>query len=495
MKPFIFLIFLFFLIPLVYSAGEKVIFDTDLKTGDHTAVDGTNFSVVINEHTNKTFVSVDGYNFIIKTGKCAMEGDIVACVADMWETEDFNQDMFKWEHAIRFNMSRKIPDVTLTADYTKTQLLIGERSNVNIIWGNQGDKPATGMRLSYKYPGFIKIISVEGCEEKNGVVSWAGTLEPLAENICQLKIAATSVGEANAVAELTYNDGFSTRKSEVKKTLKGKGYVVDVKAELFGENFSVGDTTTLNLSFKPLTMIKSFYYGVTFPDGVEILDEPNFFRIIEGKYVYDTTIDENEFYLFDLRFDYQGNFSIISEVKYQVDDLFHEFIEQTNFSAKGDNLALMKLTDKFEFYIINPTPKDYVDLELSYIIDGRPYSISYDRINRTRNIQVEFNYVGEKTDVPVEISMVYKTLEGQILEANASMEFHIDEEIDEEIQEPLENNEEIVEESKPESKGTILGVAIAFILIIIVIIVIIFRVMAKKGKELKEVSVFEDNEI
>ncbi len=188
--------------------GEKEVFSGAVLTGKGISIDNKTFTFLYDLNSEKIFVDAPASGVIISRGECDKRDAYKICI-DRANFSSRNYTTYVDTYELGVRVYKITPEIVVNRTASIGELLQGEKSIVSVTIENPSDFEVESIEYREDFSKF-DISELEGCEIRDGVVYWKGFLRPKNVKKCSFKIAAYKKMAAEMVANLSYNDGFST---------------------------------------------------------------------------------------------------------------------------------------------------------------------------------------------------------------------------------------------------------------------------------------------
>jgi len=425
--------FLFVLLmPVCIAETEstKVVFQDSVISGSYATSDGFNFTINVNEITDKVYVAMKNGSLIVENGGCSSVDDLIFCVDNISQSDNFSMEFFRFFYKAELRVLRKVPTVFLTEVFPKSSLTLGEEMIVRIEFGNRGILEATDVEMEYRFPSaIVDILKVEGCQLSGSSVVWRGELRPHDNYACVVRVKAKSPGYGDAKGDLIYFDGTKKAKMTTRVRLRVGGYAVELTSELSNGNLTMGGQANFTVTLKRKSTLENFEYRLYLPEGATVVSAPAMFQD-KGDYLsYSEVPSADETHKLVLKFDYIGTFEIMEVVSYIAEHLNVSFTKNTSLLVNGNRLSVVAynpvvMNGTGEFFVSNPSQSRFGSVTVNYAVGSRLFSKTFETVEKRSHRSVKFPYNGSEP-VNVSVSLSYFSESGQRLVHNSKLHFTV----------------------------------------------------------------------
>ncbi len=472
--------------PAISSAelSTKVLFNDWVVTGTYNASDSTIFEVIVNplkvesERDAKVLVAIDNQTLIVRNNQCQTANHTSVCVYNISQSDKFNMSYFQFYYEALITIEKDVPSLDLSMSSSQGKLMVNEESNSRIVIENDGVVAAKKLELKGNYPKNVEVLSAIGCEVHENTVTWKGELSPHADKQCVVRIRGILPGNQKASTNLDYELGGKASSLIDYTYFNVESLAVKLTGKLTASELNAGDKLGLNLTYEPVYKMEWVKLKLFLPQGLKPVRLPNYWVQSGNMLYYNRNLDKKLDW--DLAFvaDYIGNFKLEAVAAYKRENLKNNVSFNYSFSVDGDKLQIIAddlgiTRNKGEFYVKNPSTTEFKKVIVNYTIDGKPGVVVFPEILNHNHKSVEFEYSGNKTQVPVAITIKYITETGQELSSSSEFEFNINTQEEEVWKHKSETTQEtILEKDAPEGKKGNLGLTIWVIGLLLLFVVI-----------------------
>ncbi|MDP7140807.1 MAG: hypothetical protein QF362_04825 [Candidatus Woesearchaeota archaeon] len=221
-------IFLLILLAGFAKAGyQEEVYNSWLHSGEGFTVNSKSFIVELDEFSEKVSVKLNGYNLFIDRGYCEEIANLSICFNGMnvsYRNYTLHQDVYQAGVAV-YSLLANI-EATMTIE--DGELLIGERTDVDITMENTGSLTANSIKYLDVFDGF-NILNMEGCMVRNKEVIWTGDLAVNRKKECSWTIEAINKTTFNSNNSISYFNGNSTKTiSPTTTNIRVKDYSLNI---------------------------------------------------------------------------------------------------------------------------------------------------------------------------------------------------------------------------------------------------------------------------
>ncbi|MFO7711231.1 MAG: hypothetical protein R6V53_05695 [Candidatus Woesearchaeota archaeon] len=164
-------------------------------TGDTIDIDGKSYTLTVPEDDYVLIRDGSEVFYDLDIGDCEEWGDKKYCFTGKpsnttatLETEDLEAE------------------IELTYPQNESDLLVGERREINIKFRNSGNHEAENLTLVLELPKDLIIEETEGCTSYRNVIMWNGTLDKGKEHRCQFEFYGRKPQEVLIEGVMAYDD-------------------------------------------------------------------------------------------------------------------------------------------------------------------------------------------------------------------------------------------------------------------------------------------------
>lgn len=284
-KRYLALLFLF-VIPSVYPLCEEIAAQGWVNSTENiTAKDNRSFGIIVSSDTTRIIADLPtGNSLSIKSGECDIMDFYDICFSSVnvsYHSYEEDRDYYKAKVVI-YDLPACI-NLSRTVD--KTDLLMNEEANFEVSILNSGEREATNIRLTDKFPSPFGITAVSGCKVYGDEVVWEGSLGKLQEKRCSYTIKPIAKANYSSKLSLAYFNGKENKKAYSDSVYFNiPDHQLHITAKLSADIAKLGDKVTLSVKIQnnnsdhPIR-VENFYIDI--PIGLEILNVP---LVLEREY-------------------------------------------------------------------------------------------------------------------------------------------------------------------------------------------------------------------
>ena len=359
----LFCIALLFLIPSIHAEYEEVVFNDVLYTGNDVTIDGDVFYFNFETFTTLA-VSVrfpDNIMLLLKFGDCISNNQYKVCFDSIKKeyTNDTHTDVYHWldineseaytvndierlenvwkegkdfttrkeVYSIGVRIFRLLPHIKVTRKISKSKLIVGEKTNIEVSLENDGSAKAADVVFKdyFPYPYFkFEEGSYTGCTWAGETMKWEGNLSVNNKKECAYSLNAFEQTTFASKPEIKYYDGFrknTTYGEQVTFTIYQQG--VNIEAQLSQAESTVNDILTLDikLSNSNNNYTSTSDFSMETPIGLDILNKPFVMRWDgDNRLLYNGMINKNSSINFSMQLSPKkaGNYTVLLKNIYYV---------------------------------------------------------------------------------------------------------------------------------------------------------------------------------
>lgn len=474
MRKAYFLILLSFFFAVKYSfSAEEAIFSDTVYSKDIEEIEGSQFEFIVIED----YVSIKiGTSIIaVKRGECEISDKFNICVSNVTLAY---RNSTTWENFYKALVKIFLikPEIKVTKNIKKTEILVGEESDIELIIENIGNIAAENVITSEKYPDEILVKEAEGCNLDFGEITFKGNLNPSQIRKCKYKIKGLKPIVFNSGLSGNYFDGFETKNITLNKTITVLNYSLEIKFSII-QNVSLGADLEIPLTLKNINKdneLKVSIFTLSVPSGFRIenhkgLQKNNNLLLWSGKIRENT---EQNFTL-TLKAVKTGKQLFNAEASYEIADFFMNINQSYHLQIICDcpfidykigNFVSGFKTD-FSVAIKNPSNIAFSNLKINHITnipEINNFSGGFEKISKnssTEFLEQRIINPGDQEEFYFNMTLFYKSpfneyfvrkksikislpenTAGNITLGNASFEIEVQSEESEEI---LDESQEI----------------------------------------------------
>jgi hypothetical protein len=436
MRGILLFVLLFLLVSEIGAAsGTTRIFEDSVITGSYNASDGTPFSVIVNpsreiEHDEKIMVVIENRSLIVRLDNCQIAEHATVCLHNISQSDKFNITKFQFYYQADITIDRDVPSLVVSREVANPTLMPNEETFSRLKLKNNGNLVAKALMLEDKYPVNVQVVEAKGCNANANTVTWTGELGPYQEKECIVRFRGAAAGVRRVVATLKYELGGQQKTLSDQVSITVEDYAFKLSKALTKNRLTVGDKLGLNLTVEPAFEVKWNRLVLLLPEGLKVLGLPDSWNRKENILFYDKTIIAKKGFDFAFEADYIGDYSLKFELGYDKKGQKNNLSFEEGFSVNGSELLVVAHTKTIEnntgeFSVSNPSSDAFSSIVVNYTVDGEPGVVLVPEISRRSHKSIGFEYSGDKSRVPVWVSVSYSTKKGQQLETSAFYEYEV----------------------------------------------------------------------
>ena len=506
---------------------QEKVYSGWLHSGDNFTASGKSFTVDLDEFSEKISVSLNGYNLLIDKGYCEEIINLSICFNGMnvsYRNYTLHEDIYKANIAV-YSLFANI-EATMTIE--DSELLIGERTDVNLVIENTGSIVANNIKYSDSFEGF-DILTMDGCIIRNKIISWTGSLVPNRKKECSWNLEAVSGTTFISNSSITYFNGNIIKSVSPSMTsIKVKDYSLNILFNSSKDEPNVGDTVNLSIKLRDnhtteKTSNIKFYLSI--PSELSVIDEKGLNKQ-DNKYIWSGSLEpgEEKNLLILLRVERTGKHSLESYALFDVNGLTKRVDRTKEIEGNIDELDIsFKIADKtlnpleetnIKVFIVNPGKETLKSISASVYSDIEGVSIKQVDIEEIEGksdyqlLDVDFVAPGMPAKYFIFANVTYETMFGQKIYSQATEEINVvtNQTLNESLntsstiekveslagdsEEPIKEVEQIEEVKEetiklsplPKIKAVLTYNRVAFILVDILLVILIFFVFTRIKK-------------
>ncbi len=289
-------LFLLFAIPYVYGlCEERAVEGWVNSTSNITAKDNRSFNIIIASDAARILANLPtGNSVTVKNGECEILDFYDICFAGVNASyHDYEEDRDYYKAKVVIYDLPACINLSRTID--RTDLLINEGANVNVVIFNSGEREATDVMITDRFPSPFVITAVSGCEIERDKVIWRGSLDRYGEKKCSYTVKPAAKTNYTSKLNLSYYNGKKTKYMySDSQSFKIPDYELKIAANLSAQRASVNDQLTFyikiqnNHSSYPIR-IENFYIDI--PIGLKIMNVPVLLEREYNKFRWQKTLE------------------------------------------------------------------------------------------------------------------------------------------------------------------------------------------------------------
>ena len=293
------IVFLLFIIPSVYALYEEVAVSGWVNSSNTlTTKDNRTFTIQLAPGNLRIIVNMPNSDSLtVKNGSCEVIGFYDVCFLDSaFAYHDYEEDRDYYKAKV--SIYDIIANLEMTRTISAANLLINEEAIIGISIINSGDREATNVKFTDKFPPPFVITSVSGCLAYGDEIGWDGSLNKLQEKKCSYTIKSIAAVNYTSKANISYFNGKETKyEYSDSKFFNIPDHQLNVKADLSANNAEINEKVRLDVKIQnnhsryPIR-VENFYIDI--PIGLKILNTPALFEREYNKFKWRKTLEPLE---------------------------------------------------------------------------------------------------------------------------------------------------------------------------------------------------------
>ena len=481
------------LIPNSFAIIEEL-YEGTILDAQSVTIDGINFTFTVLSDANIVFISwedssisLNGYvnetaemnatNETTQTTEtnCDEKNGFYLCVGKI-EFSHTDTETKTRHYSAPVTVSKVITEVKMFREIDNTDLLIGQKFTVKTLLENRGTIEAKDVSFIDYFPDdfMMNLAEVEGCKISGKNIIFKGTIAVNGKKECTYTLTALKGIKYNSKATLSYYNGMEKKETTNEETINVANYSVEISKSLNKSALNIGDDFLLNLEIKNKNEDSDISpeLNIEIPDKLKIIKKTSGFeQTMSGlKWKDEILAGESKNLSIAFKADYFGEFDIKYNAKYNIDSLRRETSDEIKINVTKPELTIsfdapveieQNKESKIRIKIVNKNEEiSFNDLNIKTENDLNLTNIDKlaGKIEKCESFLVldtDFitPFVNEDSIFYYNITISYKTEDGQIITTKKSIPIEVKAYKQEETQLEGYDEGQILEEDVQEKEG------------------------------------------
>jgi len=351
-KKRLYIIVLLIIFPLISALEQEKIYSGTFEKGQLVNISNRTFTLYSINSAKAVLNLPDNTGVILTNGSCETKDDYnICCTKIEFSYHNATHDVDVYTASIDiYEFLPEKAELEVVKEISKTELLIGEETRINLNIKNIGGIQATDITYSDSIPGSFAIMDISGCvievSDGKSSIKWHGKLNADAEKKCVYTLRPLDKTSFDSMASANYHNGYelvvnysnsttinvSDYKLSMDLTIDKNSIIQDEIA-----NLDITLTNTHNDSAISITSFK-----VKIPTGLKVAEVPS--QLIQNykEYIWSGKLKAQKTKSFNLKLKghYVGSYTIKPAVTSLIDGLRREFDKAIDLDVYGDKLSI-----------------------------------------------------------------------------------------------------------------------------------------------------------